>query len=292
MSRRDRPAGVIAAPADLQAIPEVANRGQKVQSAETGMTVLKALGQLGGAASLTHLAARVGEHPSKVHRYLASLVSSGFVYQDAGTGRYVLGAEAILLGLAAQRQSDALALGAAEAAKLVEMLDVSCFVAVMSNQGPVIVRWEEPVQAIVLNARVGSILPVLWSATGLAFAAFDKSDLIDALIMRELAAATSEQRRQLPNRKAVDAMLASYREHGCTWVRDQMLKGVSAISAPIFNEAGRVAAALVALGVSDSFDVAPGGPNAAAVRQAAESVSRRLGHVVEPHPASPQAADR
>lgn len=268
------------------AAPEVASRGQKVQSAETGMMVLKALGQLGGAASLTHLAARLQEHPAKIHRYLASLVSSGFVDQDSATGRYLLGKEAIFLGLAAQRQSDALTLAAAEIVKLVETLNVSCFVAVMSNHGPVIVRWEEPLQAIVINARVGSILPVLWSATGLAFAAFDKSDLIDALITQELAAATTEQRRQLPNRKSVDAMLAGYRQHGCTWVRDQMLKGVSALSAPIFNEVGRVVAALVALGVSDSFDVGPEGANAALIRQAAESVSYRLGHVGEQHPAS------
>ena len=166
---------------------ESGRHGQKVQSAETGMNVLKALGQLGGAASLTRLAAHLQEHPAKVHRYLSSLISSGFVDQDSATGRYVLGSEAILLGLAAQRQSNALSLAAAEIVELVETLNVSCFVAVMSNHGPVIVRWEEPLQAIVINARVGSIVPVLSSATGLAFAAFHKSDLLDALIERELA---------------------------------------------------------------------------------------------------------
>src|SRR5688572_26508263 len=85
-----------------------ARRGEKVQSAETGMTVLKALGQLGGSATLTRLAGQLQEHPAKVHRYLSSLVSSGFVEQDPATSRYVLGREAVLLGLAAQRQSDVL----------------------------------------------------------------------------------------------------------------------------------------------------------------------------------------
>lgn len=281
MSKKSLSAAGGSAHVESRQAPETAGRGQKVQSAETGMTVLKVLGQLGGAASLTRLAARLQEHPAKVHRYLASLVSSGFVYQDTGSGRYVLGSEAILLGLAAQRQSAALNLAAAEIAKLVEMLNVSCFVAVMSNQGPVIVRWEEPLQAIVINARVGSVVPVLWSATGLTFAAFDRTDLIDTLITQELAARTPEQRRQLPNRKAVDVMLASFRQHGCTWVRDQLLKGVSAIAAPIFDASGRVAAAIVALGVSDSFVVRPEGSNATVIRQAAEAVSRRLGHVAQ-----------
>ena len=264
-----------------QGADEPERRGKKVQSAETGAAVLKALGQIGGAASLTSLAARLQEHPAKVHRYLSSLVSSGFVYQEPGSGRYVLGSEAILLGLAAQRQSNALRLAAAEIVDLVGSLNVSCFVAVMSNHGPVIVHWEEPLQAIVINARVGSVVPVLWSATGLAFAAFQKSDLIDALITQELAAATEDQRRQLPNRKAVDALLASCRTAGCAWVRDTVLKGISALAAPIFDAAAHVPAVIVAIGVSDSFDVRPDGPNALAVKRSAASISARLGHVFE-----------
>jgi DNA-binding IclR family transcriptional regulator len=271
------------APAQVQ--PETdevpGRRGQKVQSAEMTMAVLKTLGELGGAATLTGLSAAVQEHPAKVHRYLSSLVSAGFVEQDAETSRYVLGSEAVFLGLAAQRQSDALRLAALEIAKLAEALNVSCFVAVMGNRGPVIVRWEEPVQAIVLNARVGSVMPMLWSATGRAFAAFQKSDLIDALITQELAAASEEQRRYLPNRKAVDAMLDSCRAHGCSWLQGQLLKGVSAIAAPIFSSNGQVVAAIVALGVSDSFDVNPEGPNAIILRRSVASVSRRLGYALD-----------
>ena len=255
-------------------------KGKKVQSAETCMTVLKKLGQLGGAATLTRLSAALQEHPAKVHRYLSSLVSSGFVEQDLATSRYMLGVEAIFLGLAAQRQSDVLRLAAAEIAELAEDLRVSCFVAVMGLHGPVIVRWEEPVQAIVVNARVGSVMPVLWSATGRAFAAFQKSELIDALITQELAAAGEERRRLLPNRKAVDALLDTYRPHGCTWLQDQLLKGVSGVAAPIFNAEGQVAAVIVALGISDSFDVRPDGPNALAIRRSAASVSERLGYAL------------
>jgi DNA-binding IclR family transcriptional regulator len=255
-------------------------RGQKVQSAEMTMAVLKTLGELGGAATLTALAAAVKEHPAKVHRYLSSLISAGFVQQDTDSSRYVLGSESVFLGLAAQRQSDVLRLAAVEIAKLAETLNVSCFVAVMGNRGPVIVRWEEPVQSIVLNARVGSVMPMLWSATGRVFAAFQKSDLIDSLIKQELAKASEEQSRLLSNRRAVDAMLVSCREHGCSWLQGQLIKGVSALAVPIFNSNAQVAAAIVALGVSDSFCVEPQGPNAVILRKSAAAVSRRLGHAL------------
>ncbi|MEJ7930039.1 IclR family transcriptional regulator [Ramlibacter sp. AN1015] len=273
-------AGRLAAVAPAE--PASARRGQKVQSAEVAVGVLKALGQLGGAATLTGLSMHLQEHPAKVHRYLSSLVSSGFVEQDPLTARYVLGSEAVFLGLAAQRQSDVLRLSAAQIATVAEDLQVSCFVAVLGNQGPVIVRWEEPVQAIVVNVRVGFVMPLLWSATGRAFAAFQRSAIIDALVTRELAAATPEQRRRIGDRTAVEAMLSEYRPHGCTWMRDQPLKGVASLAAPVFDATGQVSAVIVALGVAENFDIRPDGPNAVALRAAAQSVSQRLGHATPP----------
>ena len=48
--------------------PGVRDRRQRVQAAETGMAVLKALGRLGGRAALSVLATTVDESPAKVHR--------------------------------------------------------------------------------------------------------------------------------------------------------------------------------------------------------------------------------
>ena len=63
--------------------PPTRERRQRVQSAETGMSVLKGLAHLGGRSSLTALSAHVAESPAKVHRYLASLMEAGLVLQDA-----------------------------------------------------------------------------------------------------------------------------------------------------------------------------------------------------------------
>jgi DNA-binding IclR family transcriptional regulator len=39
----------------------------------------------------------------------------------------------------------------------------------MGNKGPTIVRIEEPGLPVTVNARVGSVMPLLWSATGRVF---------------------------------------------------------------------------------------------------------------------------
>jgi DNA-binding IclR family transcriptional regulator len=255
-----------------------ADRRSRVQSAGTAVSVLKALAAMGGSASLTALSARLDESPAKVHRYLASLVESELVLQEPATARYVLGPEAIMIGLAAMRQSDALTLAASELATLAEQHRLSSFVAVLGNQGPTIVRWHEPLQPVTVNVRVGSVLPVLWSATGRAFGAFSGAASIDALVRAELAGATAEGRRQLPNRAAVKALFQQIRSLGCAPVRDLLLSGVSAVAAPIFDAGGQVVAVLTALGPSGGFDPAPGGSEARLVQGAASAVSARLGY--------------
>ena len=253
------------------------DRRNKVQSAVTGMTVLKTLAAMGGAASLTALASRLGESPAKVHRYLASLVDAELVVQEPDTSRYVLGPEAIAIGLAAMRRSDALTLAGGELATLAEAHGLSCFVAVLGNHGPTIVRWEEPLQTVTVNVRVGSVMPMLWSATGRAFGAFSNAPSFAALIDSDLATATPEQRRQLPDRAAVDALFEQIRRLRCAPVRDVLLIGVSAVAAPIFDAGGKLAAVMTALGTSGTFDPTPGGSIALTVQQAADSVSSRLG---------------
>jgi DNA-binding IclR family transcriptional regulator len=258
--------------------PERLGRRSKVRSAGIAVSVLKALAAMGGAASLSALSVRLGDSPAKVHRYLASLVDAELVLQEAKNGRYVLGPEAIAIGLAAMRQSDVFTLTADKLAKLAEEHQLSCFLAVLGNHGPTIVRWNEPIQPVAVNVRVGSVLPVLWSATGRAFGAFSKAAVLHTLIETELASATPEQRRQLPDRSAVNKLFEEIRTLRCAPVRDVLLNGVSAVAAPIYNADARVAGVLTALGPSGGFDPTPGGSIALLVRGTADSISTRLGH--------------
>ncbi len=260
-------------------------RGQKVQAAETGLEVLKALGDLGGSASLSALAAKLNEHPAKVHRYLGSLVSAGFVYQRPESTHYVLGVEALTLGLAAQRQQSALLVTEPLITTLCEKLKVTVAVAVMGNRGPVIVRWEEPLQPIVVNVRVGFVMPLLSSATGLAFAAFSSDDQLSVLIDRESRQTPEESRRELPALDSIEKSLEEFRVAGCTWVADTLLRGASGMAAPVFNHKGRVEAVVSLLGVSGAFNITPDGPNGSALLQATTTASRQLGY--QCHPRAP-----
>jgi hypothetical protein len=136
-----------------------ADRRQRVQSAETGMAVLKALARLGGSASLTAIAAEVQESAAKVHRYLASLGQEALVAQNPATQHYQLGPESIRIGLAALRQCDPVRMGEGALLRLREALQVTSFIAVMGNRGPTVLRMEEPALPVTVGTTIRPVGP-------------------------------------------------------------------------------------------------------------------------------------
>ncbi|MEJ8845743.1 IclR family transcriptional regulator [Variovorax rhizosphaerae] len=259
---------------DLSAIP---NRRQRVQSAETGMAVLKGLARLGGRASLTALAVHVDESPAKVHRYLASLMEEGLVAQDAGSQHYHLGAEAIQIGLAAMRQADPIRVAEPSLIRLRESLEVTCFVAVMGNKGPTIVRFEEPGLPVTVNVRVGSVMSMLWSATGRVFLGLLDGSRVRALAQEEWATASADMRAMLDATDPIGQVCEELRQHQCATVRDTYQRGISAVAAPVYDHAGHVCAVLTALGATGGFDPSVDGVIATAVRREAAAASALLG---------------
>jgi DNA-binding IclR family transcriptional regulator len=253
-------------------------RRQRVQSAQTGMAVLKGLARLGGRASLSGLAACVGESPAKVHRYLASLVEEGLVAQDTATQQYLLGAEAMMIGVAAMRQADPVRIAEPALVRLRESLEVTSFVAVMGNKGPTIIRFEEPGLPVTVNVRVGSVMSLLWSSTGRVFLGLLDDTRVLAQAEEELAQADASLRAQLNASDPIGTLRRDIQAARCASVRDTNLKGISAVSAPLFDHAGKLCGVLTALGATGGFDATPDGPIGRAVRHEAEAASALLGY--------------
>jgi DNA-binding IclR family transcriptional regulator len=256
-------------------------RRQRVQSASTAMVVLKGLAAIGGRASLTALAAQIGESPAKVHRYLVSLMEESLVAQEPATQQYVLGTECIAIGLAAMRLADPIRLAEPSLVSLRESLEVTCFIAVMGNRGPTIVRFEEPGLPVTVNVRAGSVMSLLWSATGRLFLGLLDESRVRALAEDELQHAPADLLAQLDSNDPIGQLRRDVQAAQCAAVKDTNLKGISAVAAPLFDFNGRLCATLTALGATGGFDSSIDGAIAAAVRREARAISARLGYVAE-----------
>ena len=143
-----------------------------VQSVEIGLRVLRALVDARHPVMLKDLARSLNMPAAKVHRYLVSLIRAEMVDQNGSGGRYELGSFALNVGLAAFNQLDVVRIAGVVTAELRDRTDQTSMLAVWGIYGPTIVRWEECRRPIAVSVRVGSVLRLLDSATGLMFAAF------------------------------------------------------------------------------------------------------------------------
>ena len=247
---------------------------QTVQSAEVGGEVLKALARLAPAAALTEIGDELGMPVAKVHRYLKALIASGLAEQDPNTGRYQLGPESLHIGLAALDRVDVVAVASQYLPALCEGLRQSCFLSVFGNRGPTVVRAVAVASAVTFITRVGTVLPLLGSATGLVFAAFIDGLDVDGLAPPELARLRLEVVEKGP---IVAARLAEVRTQGQAIVHGLFMPGIDSIAVPVFGLGGLVVAGLTALGPHDGFDTAADGPIATRLRETAARVGTQLG---------------
>ena len=247
-----------------------------VQSVEVGMKVLRALADAGGEQILSRIAESAGMPSAKAHRYLVSLMRAGFVERDSKSNRYVLGSEALRVGLVALARTDVIEVAGGELNLLREKISGALLLAVWGATGPTIVRWVESRRPITVNVRAGSNMPLLRSATGQVFAAYMPQVTVMPLIEQELAE-MSERKLPVPTMAELKSRLENIRKVGLGHTAGDMLPGVLALAAPLFNHQQELAGVIAALGPSGFFDDALDGDTARELRDAAAAISQRLG---------------
>jgi DNA-binding IclR family transcriptional regulator len=247
-----------------------------VQSLEIGMGILRAMVKGHRAMMLKDIAAAAGMPPSKAHRYLVSLIRAGLVDQDAATSRYDLGAFALNIGMVAIDRLDRVRLGLAAITELRDRINETTALAIWSEGGPVIVRWERPRRAITVNVVTGAQMNLLNSASGRVFAAWLPKARVAPIIAEELK--TLRLPEDLRSKAGVDRMLERVRGDGVAAIAEgYFAQGVEALAAPVFNLKREITMALTVVGVRGTTDFRLDGLVVTELKRAAADLSRRLG---------------
>lgn len=200
------------------------------------MQVLAALEQGGGPMPLSKIAADSGLHPSKTHRYLVSLLRTGLVSQEVGTGLYNLGPAARRLGVEALRRVDEVGTASQHACALRDLTGHTVYLALWTDAGPSLVRQDSGWYPLPIVVRVGSILPVVDSSLGRVFLAYLPEPLTRPILhLQQQRKETSE----LPSERLAE-VLAEVRRTGLATARGSVVAGLNVISAPVFGPSGHV----------------------------------------------------
>ena len=262
------------------AILEPAARGG-VNAVEVAGTLLRALTEAGGPARLADLSRAAGMPTAKAHRYLVSLVRAGLVAQDRASSRYELGPLALRAGLAALGRSDALRLAERTLDAIVARTGETAAIAVWGTHGPTLVRLVEARHELAARVPAGHVCPLTHAASGLVFCTWGEAARIAPLVAHELAQSRDIGRPGAPTTPAqLEAIVARCRAQGFATTPLDEGGTLAALSTPVLD-GGRLRLALTVFGRAGRINLAPDGPVAALMKDAARALAAELhGHPI------------
>jgi len=221
-----------------------------VKAIEVAGRILDLLARAAQPIALRDLAAAGHMSPGKAHRYLASFIASGLARQDPGTRRYALGPLSMQLGLAALNSHQPLRDAIALIRELRNRLDETLVLSVWGAQGPTVVHVEDSSQPIIMTMRVGAVLPMLATATGLVFAAFLPKHFVEPLITAALKS-NDNYNPFARDTASIERLVAQVHDEGYAYNEGHLMPGVSALAFPLIDRAGTLVAVMAVMGRED-----------------------------------------
>lgn len=241
-----------------------------IQSVEIAGHVLGVLCSSARAVTLKDMSAAAGMSPSKLHRYMASLVRVGLATQTE-SGRYGLGPMALRLGVAAIGQLDSIGVAEQATGRLAAELGLSAHLSVWGDWGPVVIRLHQGASPVLSTIRLGSVLPLARSATGLVYLAFGNSAVTGPALEREFAGHATPV-----NRHGLAEATRATRSQGFGTADGTVIPGLQAISCPVFDFQGDLTCAISVIG-TDHAMLDPGGPCVRSLRRTSAEVGALIG---------------
>jgi DNA-binding IclR family transcriptional regulator len=219
--------------------------------------------------SLTEISARVGLHKSTVHRLLASLEGKGFVIRDAATEKYKLGFRLWELSANLSQSDDPGIMLLPEMERLRDQIGETVSLYVRDGKERVRIQAVQSNQAIRRVAPVGARLPLYVGASSKVLVAFAEPTVLSEVLLDPDWPAGLD-------RDAFVQQLQETKKLGYATSVEEREPGAAAVSAPIFNRAGRLVAALAVSGPSNRLTLEEMQKQAPLIMEAAKRMGTML----------------
>lgn len=175
-----------------------------------------------------------------------------------------------MLGLRASQKLNITDVVAPYLIELKDTLNETAALAIWGEGGPFFISWEESNKPINIGIKVGSRVSVIQSASGRVFATYLPNHLTAEQINRELNKCSISVDQFQEN-------LNTIREKEYSYVISNIIPGISAIAAPIFDHSSQVIAVLTVVGLENSLDVSENSEAVKLLKEKTTEISRLLG---------------
>ena len=240
-----------------------------VRSIERAFSLLEAVSvsELG----ITGLAERVGIPKSTAARILKTLEAVGAVEKGPDDGVYRIGPKVHGLTAEKGRSAELVHKARPHLEMLAGLLGEDAGLAVQDGNQVHYITQEDADNNVVVRDWTGTLLPMYVVPSGLVILAHWPQEQLDHYLAETLEPYT---RRTVTDPALIRNRLNRIRDEGWVWVIEEFVEGINSVASPVYDDRGRVLAAVHVHGPSYRF---PGRSSpesiAAAVAEAAARVS-------------------
>lgn len=210
-----------------------------------------------------------------IYSLVNTLAKHQLLEQNPENSKYRLGPVLFRLGLQYIRQSDMLTTLSVWIERLCYKFGKSVNVCMIVGLQCVVVYKVDPDQAVISYPEVGAVVPFHNTANGKVLLAFAPEAVREKILADYTLVKSTEH--TLDDMEAFRAELDRVRQEGVGFNRQEGVMGVNAVSGPIFNHRGEMAASFAISGTTDYFE-----ENrerlVAEVKKTAQAISKQLGH--------------
>jgi len=245
-----------------------------VHSVERALVILEALGRNPQGYGCTELGQLLNLHKSTVYRLVSTLLSYGFVEKDPHNDKYRLGIKIMHLGLEALNGLDFRKVAMPYIQELVQISRETVQLAVLEGSSVLVVERDHSPEAITVN--LGLRGEVHCTAEGKLLMAYLTPDKASGILrerpMRQYTINTITEISQMISH------LEKIRSQGFAINAEEMVEGVRAIAAPVFDHNGRNIAALSIAGPSSRLSLERIYRLVTVLKETCASISMQLGY--------------
>ncbi|MCB0064709.1 MAG: IclR family transcriptional regulator, partial [Caldilineaceae bacterium] len=232
---------------------------EKATAIEKALSILLSFAPHNEEQGTTELSERLGYHKATTSRILLTLAEHGFLQQNPETKKFSLGRSIQTLSSALNTSlaNNVVAIAKPHIDALRNQLDEDVGLELWSGSGTTWLYSAENRQPVRISSRQGRALPFYAAAGAKAILAFAPTYQREALLQQEMPTITPAT---ITDPAQLRRQLCTFQQQGYAVDNEELRPGISAIGAPIFNQAGVAFAAVTAIMPTQRLDSGPESP--------------------------------
>lgn len=223
---------------------------------------------------VTEIAKVFQSSKATVYRHIQALVKHGFARQEEETNRYEAGIKLLVLGEAMRERFGILSVARNEMARLREATGHAVSLCALANNEVVTLEILQGRTIVDFGVRPGTRMDLHATAHGKLALAFGPQHLLGGLTKDALFGWTSATTKDMATLKK---QVIAIRKNGWATAANEIVPGVNALAAPIFDHREAYAGAMAIIGSTHLIEARPSAELIGLVTHSARQISRELG---------------